>query len=224
LNDLGVELLHVAAAIGAIDDVIPYTVDELTNYINTDMSAIVPAILAMTLGYVIMYDPEGYGPVLLRMLQGHQDEELDTPYEWIDAFTLGLLMHAAWSYFPRASDREQQFIIQHYFYYAVASRVPVRSWISVAMDTNTALNVGALAGSIGNSQEIIPQDVQLTRAYDMSLLFKDYLNGINQNPIPTLAAEKFLTRWYGTDSTSVLFREWLRVTLNIAYTLQSSNR
>ncbi|OGH64094.1 MAG: hypothetical protein A2821_02270 [Candidatus Magasanikbacteria bacterium RIFCSPHIGHO2_01_FULL_41_23] len=223
LNELAVELLHSAAAIGVVEEITPYTVEELTEIINSSDVDFNHAILAFTIGYAIVSGEKDYGSLLMHILMNHKDEELQTPYEWMDAFLLGLLIHSAWSYFPDATDREQQFILQHYFYYAIIMGVPVQSWLNVAFAANPKLLPHILMQKLSSSQEVIPENSGLSSSADFANVIRDYMSAVNQNSIPTLAAEKFLGKWYGNDAQGNQYRLWLRAALGTAYRLQTRN-
>lgn len=223
LAELGVQLLHVTAALGLMEDSAPYAPDEITEIMNAGSGGFNEAILAHTVGYAIASGDTAYGPVLLKLLTMNKDEDLRTPYEWLDAFLLGLLIHAAWSYFPDATDRDREYIVQHYFYYAIVSGVAVRSWLSVAFAEHPELSHTTLMQKLSLSQEIIPEDITLNRGVEFANVVRQYVTVINQNTIPTLAAEKFLGKWYGTDAVSGIYRDWLRDALSAAYRLQTGN-
>lgn len=223
VNELAIELLHCGAALGVVGDIMPYTIEELTNIANNTTAEFSYAILAVTIGYAIMNGDKAYGPVLIRLLTSNKDEELETSYEWIYAFILGLLIHGAWSYFSEASDHEQQIILQRYFYYGIVMGVPVQSWLNVAFKTNSKLMSHLLMQKLSSSQEVIPQDTTLSKGIDFASVIRDYISALSQNSIPTLAAEKFLSGWYGTDTASNHYRAWLRSALATVYRLQTRN-
>ena len=223
IDELGVQLLYVAAALGALPEVVPYSATELFTHTNGETKGLHPATVALTLGYATISQEPAYQTVIMRILSRHPDHNAVTGYEWVDAFLYSLTIHAGWSYFATSPERDQHYLLQHYFYQAVMNRVPIQDWLRVAFPGGLPpMKINSVLQPLLASSEEVPVTVDLDSSKKFNEVIKEYISAISREAIPTLAQEKFLNQWYGADEEGEVLREWLRTALNAIYRIQTN--
>lgn len=222
-DELGIQLLFVAAALGGIQNLTPYSPEELTAHTNGEVKGFDPVTVALTLGYATVSGETAYEPVIMRILSRHPDHDAITGYEWTDAFLYSLTIHAGWRFFSTAQERDQHYLLQHYFYQAVMNRVPVQDWLRLSFPAGLPpMKINSVLQPLLASSEEVPLNVDLDDSKKFGEVIHDYISTISREAIPTLAQEKFLNQWYGTEEEGEKYREWLRSALSTVYRIQTN--
>lgn len=217
----------IAAALGAEPRVTHYDIDEFQNLLAGKTPDFYnDHAFLVTLRAAAAGKGTEYGAALLHTLPMLTTEDsLRVGLLWDEALIFALSLHTVWRYFPVASEREQQFILQNYFYHGLAAGVPVRVWLaeSIATLENPSVRLGVYLQALLTSTEMVPTAVDLSTAQTVSSLLRAYFVSLSTESIPTLAQEKFLANWYKVGEGREAYRGWLREALNIATRLKGGN-
>lgn len=215
----------VAAALGADPRVTHYEIDEFQDLLaGTAPDLYHDHAFLLTLRAAAAGTGAEYGAALLHTLPIVTTEDsLRTEFSWDEALLFALSLHTVWRYFPVASEREQQFLLQNYFYHGLAAGVPVRMWLvqSLAAVENPAVRMGNYLQALLGSTEMVPTAFDVSAAQTVSSLLRAYLTALSTDSIPTLAQEKFMANFYRIGESREAYRSWLREMLNIATRLKS---
>ncbi len=221
LDELGAQLLYVAAAMGQIEDAKPYSPEELNAVLSGGDVKFHETLVLVTLSYIILNGDQAYLPFIMKFL-AQDNYDLATEYEWIEAFMISLFIHAAWQFFPALSVKDRQYILQRYFYRAVASGVPVKDWLGFSYEIVTGAEVNTIFQPLLASLELVPADIDLLTTKKFSDIMKEFITVISREQISTLAQEQYLNKWYPNTASGQLFRSWLRESLNTVYRIQTN--
>lgn len=222
IDELALHLMFVAAALNVSAEAEPYTADELAAELKSEDYELDPLLTAATVGRAIMTGEAGYAGIW-RLIPPDMGLDLLEPFEWIDAFLFGLMIHTAWSDFPTASERDRQYILQHFFYRAIVSNIPVRAWLSASYPTGLPAGASnALLQPLLSSIEVVPVETYLETKKVLGEVIHEYISLVAREAIPTLALEKYIKTWYVGMPLENQYRLWLRETLATVHHLQTN--
>lgn len=222
-QELGKQALYVATAMGVVSEIKPYSPEEFTALLDDAGAVFHESHVIVTLGYIILTGDPSYSSQIMRLLSQDYNPDLSFGYEWVDALMMGLLIHAAWQYFPTLSERDRQYLLQRFFYRAIISSVPVRDWLAQTYESRIdSTQVNALFQPLLASLELVPTNIDLSANKKFGEIMKEFITVVSREQISTLAQEQFLNKWYVNTPTGQLFRAWLRESLGIINRIQTN--
>ncbi len=224
--DAVVRLAYVMDALGARPQVTPYDIDEFKNLIAGNPQFYHDAPFILTLRAAAAGVGTEYGALLLHALPLlNTEESVRMGLLWDEALIFSLMLHTAWRYFPVANERDQQFLLQNYFYHGIAAGVPVRVLLidSLTNSDNPLTKLNGYLQFLLASTEMVPTTLDVSTMQTFSSLLRTYFASTFDESIATLDQEKFMANWYRIGEGRETYRGWLRQALNIALHLKKGD-
>lgn len=140
---LSLELLMIHAGLGLLKEAEPYSPDELREIVSSEGSeAYIDEVFVFTMRRIMAgLDIEEDIPIILAMLTRDAKEKEAPPYDWHGAVAFMMVMQTVWRCFKFLNEHDQEFLLQEYYYSAIACGVPVRTFIRLAFDGRTEAEV-----------------------------------------------------------------------------------
>lgn len=229
LEVLMVQIHFVAAAIGALPDATPYSGEECEAIFSGEGRIYDDALFLFTLHSFLS---KGDGVMARKLLDAlpvrrEGDETIQT-YFWDDALLFTLMIHVVWRSFALVSLRDQQRILQNYFFVASALNVPLRMCFEDAFrairgreDVNST--VSAWLQALLGSYEMIPVQGSGNKLQSFAVVVKDYLNKVSRENVTTIIQEQFISSFYKQNPNAGMYRGWLRDVLSIIIRIKNKD-
>jgi len=223
---LSVEISLVAAATGNMKGITPYTFEEFKAVLAGTDAIYHDIIFVHTLRSLIGGPGnQEYAAHILKALPGKTSREDNyAGYFWDSALVFSLLLQAAWRFFPSLPSVSQQYLLQNYFYQALASGVPVRYWLGAALDRGPVGGSRTLSNffvqAVTGSREEVVLNPIAGEGRNLTEFVRGYFRGLTANELPAIAQEKYLNSFYADPELREAFGPWARELLTIMVLLK----
>ncbi|MBI2444030.1 MAG: hypothetical protein HYV42_02185 [Candidatus Magasanikbacteria bacterium] len=226
---LALEVMLVHAALGLRTDLTPYTPEELRQILFEEegIEYYNDAVFAHTLRAVLQ---GGEMELMVPQLLGGLEQQAASGggwgqlADWSGALLYALTLQAAWRYFPHLRPPDQQLLLTHYFWQAIACGVPVRERLQVALvipDAAARAPAPALVKMLGENKELVAVDTAGARARPLIELIKEAEAATRGKGADAFRLEEFAGGIYRDQVGRDAFAGWLREAIQIVLRLRA---
>lgn len=207
----------------------PYNYDEMAGIlIDGNKKIYSDLVFVYTLRALMeMNEPDSrVGAVFTTLTPVDPDVEEFPLYYWNEALIFSLTMQLVWKNFYLFSEPQQEFILKNYLFSAIVSGVPVERWIKqiLSAEVNGFSNEQTnriFTKAIESSVERIPVNTVTFESRKLNEMLSDYIGKVYSGDIKTLIQEKYIQDIYKGQLEGKRFGEWLRVLLQLYYSLRT---
>jgi len=232
-NVLSSFFIMMAAAtnnFSAGDSFTPYSTDELSA-ILMGSGGIYDDVLYIRSLRSYLENAEGaeQASLILNALPAIPLEGAEEPmYYWDDALIFALMLQVAWKNFFSFNERGQQFLLQNYFYRAIAAGVPVRTWLRMLINniddpTERKKTADEFLKYIDTGNERIPVNTETMETKKLSEIVRECASKSYGDQVEILAQDKFISDLYRNQVYEDEFSGWLREALFIVFKLRKND-
>ncbi len=216
---VSLQLVMIYAALGLMNDVEPYTTEEVQILLRDKTDFFGEEIFAQTLRAAVSgQNAEGIVPELMILLTAHAKGNGGEVYDWYGAVIYTLMLSVVWYNFKYLQPTDQALLLHEYLYIAIVLGVPVRECITEVYSHDVVQDISEIDSIVragaDNNTEMVP-----TRFPDEAMplrdLFNKYRGEFGESPTNPLGQQQYVDRLYSGQANRDRFIVWLRETINI---------
>lgn len=216
---LAVQLRFVAAAIGALPRVTPYTVGELDS-IAAGTANFYDALTLVLTARLVAGEPEPneFIPFFCNQLLLHTASE--EKYTWEEGFVLAAIIRSMWMQFLSLNDSQQILLVQNYLYLGIAVGVPISAVLDYIINAGLSPAAAEEANSLylvtmENSKEVVPMKANGALGRALATIIKSFITLHGKEFDMEKSVNDFCAQMYQAAPNAIILSHWLQDVLKV---------
>ncbi len=222
LANLSIQLVFINAGLNNLENITPYDKEELTNIVSGTFKHYEDIVLVYTLRQALDNQDTGQvAKIILPWLYSERADNSPKEYDWPEVFIYALTLDVVWQAFQFLSEREQEFLLQSYYYQAIVCDVPLREIFrhiftniiltTVSKDKQAKMFVKAFE----KNDEMIVINFTTQETKQFNILLNNFYALAGSNLGGGFSQEKYINEIFANQSGRAIYSAWLREALNI---------